>query len=289
MQQAYNLDMAYSKVGAYGRMQWLLTFVNSIARNSGTYVYYPFAYLVLEQMYLCKNPSTGLYETCSNDYICEHRDTMTDYGADYVVDTSYEYYLQNWFLEMDLVCMPATTIGFMITAYYIGFAIGGLFFAIPDKYGRQISIVFGLTVAIIGQALMLYWPNYWVRMACFFILGLSQIKNSVSYVWLTECVPLPYKSTAIIAISLVDAVPMGVTCFYFMYISKDWFYLSFFMLMLSVAATLLAFVCPESPRWLLVNGRRTEAIQALNKMAAWNGSPHRIPESASFVEDPNNF
>ena len=67
------------------------------------------------------------------------------YGEDYTVDTSYEYYLNNWFLQMDLLCMPATTIGFMITAYYIGFAFGGLFFAFPDKYGRKLSIIFGLS------------------------------------------------------------------------------------------------------------------------------------------------
>ena len=43
-----NLDRAYKIVGEYGRAQWILTFVNSVARNAGTYMYYPFAYLVLE-------------------------------------------------------------------------------------------------------------------------------------------------------------------------------------------------------------------------------------------------
>ena len=33
---------------------------------------------------------------------------------------------------MDLKCMPAARIGLMITAYFIGFAINGLFFTIPD-------------------------------------------------------------------------------------------------------------------------------------------------------------
>ena len=112
------------------------------------------------------------------------------FGKDYIADKSYDYYLDNWFLEMDLVCTPATTIGLMITAYYIGFAIGGLFFAMPDKYGRKPSVIFGLSVAILGQIVMLYIPNFWVRMAMFGVLGLSQIKNSVSYVWLSECVPL---------------------------------------------------------------------------------------------------
>ena len=164
--------MAYSKVGTYGRMQWLLTFVNAVCRNSGTYVYYPFAYLVLEQQYLCRVGIGGQFAPCPNEYICSNKENMT-YGEDYTVDTSYEYYLKNWFLEMDLLCMPATTIGFMITAYYIGFAVGGLFFAFPDKYGRKTSIIFGLSIALFGQVLMLLIPNYWVRMGGYFILGLS--------------------------------------------------------------------------------------------------------------------
>ncbi len=48
MQSNYNLERAYKRVGEYGRAQWLLTFVSSVARNAGAYFYYPFAFLVLE-------------------------------------------------------------------------------------------------------------------------------------------------------------------------------------------------------------------------------------------------
>ena len=285
--------MAYSKVGVYGRMQWLLTFVNCVARNSGTYVYYPFAYIVLEQQFLCKQSNvyhhgSPVYQSCSAEDICQNKDSMV-LGRDYIVDESYQYYLKNWYLEMDLMCMPAKTIGYMITAYYIGFALGGLFFSMPDKYGRKLSVIFGLVITCVAQIIMLYYPNYWIRMGTFFMMGLSQIKNSVSYVWLSESVPLPKKSMAIISISLFDAIPMAVTCLYFMYISRDWFYLSFFMLILSILATVCAFICPESPRWLLVNGRKEEAIKALNYFARVNGSHYRIPSTANFVEDPTNY
>jgi hypothetical protein len=48
-------------------------------------------------------------------------------------------------------------------------------------------------------------------------------------------------------------------------------------------------LCPESPRWLLVNGRRAEAIDALNYMARVNCTGCEIPAAASFVEDPTNY
>ena len=44
----YNLDQALEQVGSLGRIQWLVIAVNSIARNMNNYLYYPFAYLVLE-------------------------------------------------------------------------------------------------------------------------------------------------------------------------------------------------------------------------------------------------
>ena len=44
----YNLYMAFQKVGEFGRAQWILSFVNCVARNANNYFYYPFAYLVLE-------------------------------------------------------------------------------------------------------------------------------------------------------------------------------------------------------------------------------------------------
>ena len=39
---------------------------------------------------------------------------------------------------------------------------------------------------------------------------------------------------------------------------------------------------PESPFWLMIHGRRIEGIQALNKIAKFNGKPYRLPLNAPF-------
>jgi len=43
-------------------------------------------------------------------------------------------------------------------------------------------------------------------------------------------------------------------------------------------------IVPESPKWLLIQGKREEAIKALNWIGRINGTKTPISESATFVE-----
>jgi len=59
-------------------------------------------------------------------------------------------------------------------------------------------------------------------------------------------------------------------------------------LLVGTAALVLTVIAmPESPRWLLLNGKKEQAIKNLNYIAWFNGTKHRIPETAQFVEDLN--
>lgn len=90
-------------------------------------------------------------------------------------------------------------------------------------------------------------------------------------------------------INMFDALPLVVTCIGYLYLSKHWYWVCLGAAVLTYSATIVAFFCPESPRWHLVNGRTPDAIRALNRIAEINGSTERIPEEAIFVEDPTNF
>ena len=135
--------------------------------------------------------------------------------------------------------------------------------------------------------MMLIFSNFWVRFAMFFLSGLSQIKNSCSYVWLSECTSSPHKAKAFTYINIFDALPMVLTCFYFMVIGKNWMVLPTIFTVITFVALFLAYFCPESPRWLLVNGNSVEAIKVLNDIAHINKSNDMVPANAIFVEDPN--
>ena len=67
--ERFNLDQAYEKIGSFGRMQYLLTFVCSALRNSGSYIFYTFAYLILEQRFLCSHEGAD-FATCTRQQVC---------------------------------------------------------------------------------------------------------------------------------------------------------------------------------------------------------------------------
>ena len=88
-------------------------------------------------------------------------------------------------------------------------------------------------------------------------------------------------------INVMDASPTLITGLFYLLVSREWFPIYTANLILSFIAFFLAFICPESPRWLLYNGRQDDAIEALNYMAKFNGSSVRIAKDAIFQETLN--
>jgi hypothetical protein len=70
-----------------------------------------------------------------------------------------------------------------------------------------------------------------------------------------------------------DCSTLSFLAIYFMLISNDWFYFFFVMTILgAVSHGCMLFFAPDSPKWLLANGRKDEAIVAFNQIAAFNNS-----------------
>ena len=183
----------------------------------------------------------------------------------------------------DIKCMSPQIIGFMVTMYFAGYALNGFLSLMPDQIGRKKTTLYLMILSCISQAIMLLVSNFYVRSLMFFIMGLTQVKIGVSYVWLSECVGNTYKSTAFTIINIFEGLTLAVVGIYYLFISRDWYWLCLFMLVVSVLATVLTPLCPESPRWHLTNGRKLEAIAELNWIAALNGRTERIRDDVIFT------
>jgi len=88
--------------------------------------------------------------------------------------------------------------------------MNGLFSTAPDNLGRRKTTFLVMIMSCIAQTVMLLVPMFSVRTLMFFVMGLSQIKVGVSYVWFSECVGFPYKSTAFTIINIFDGMTMAI-------------------------------------------------------------------------------
>ena len=187
---------------------------------------------------------------------------------------------------MNLVCESKVKTNFMISMHYVAYGIAGLlFFPMPDRLGRKMTILINFGVHLVAQYLIIFVPVYEARFIGFVLIGASQIKNSVSYVYVVELVPARQSGPVNVCLTSFDSATMFFVCFYFIFISKDWFPLIFTMTALGTLAYLgIVFLLPESPIWLLKHGRVEDAIAAFNWIAKVNGSKNRIPDDAIFKE-----
>ena len=187
---------------------------------------------------------------------------------------------------MNLVCESKVKTNLMISIYYVAYGIAGLLlFPMPDRIGRKKTMLINFGVHLVAQYLIIFMPVYEARFIGFVFYGLSQLKNSVAYVYAVELVPARQSGPVNVCLTSFDSATMFFVCFYFIFISKDWFPLFFTMTVLATLAYLgIVFLLPDSPIWLLKQGRVEDAIAAFNQIAKVNGSKTRIPDGAIFKE-----
>ena len=187
---------------------------------------------------------------------------------------------------MDLVCEDPRRTNLQVSARYAAYGAAGLlFFALPDKLGRRKTLLVTWAIQTVAQFVMIFVPVYEARLASFIVFGLCMLKQSVPYVWGAEIVPPGRTVVTSVAITSSDSSTMLWTGFYYLVISRDWFPLCITMTILQTIALFwaIAFI-PESPQWLLTQGRVAEAIDAFNSIAKFNGVAARIPKGATFQE-----
>jgi MFS family permease len=195
-------------------------------------------------------------------------------------------YVQNWQQEMGLMCMPRSQINLMIMAYFLCYGFAGLMlFPLPDQWGSKKTMsIFG-SLHVLSQFSLLFIPDYTVRLVSFGIMGLCQLKNSTSYVWLFGLIRKKDTSISCGILNSWDSASLSFLTLYFLYWDKNWYGIFLFMTVMGLVALLfMIFVSPENPKWLLAKGRREEAICAFNKIASINGSVNKIESDAIFVE-----
>ncbi|XP_063046751.1 organic cation/carnitine transporter 2-like [Engraulis encrasicolus] len=213
---------------------------------------------------------------------CRRYTELEDSGSVYSNDTegcvdgfvfSKKQYVSTIVTEWDLVCDDAWKAPFSVTVFFFGVLTGSFISGIiSDRYGRK--IIFFATMAVqtvfsVIQAASTSWEMFSVL---YFLVGMGQIANYCSaFVLGSELLNKTVRiSFSTIGVSLSYAfgyVALPVVAYYI----RDWRTL---LLALSAPGFLyipLWWYIPESPRWLLSQGRVEEAEAIIRAAAKKNG------------------
>ncbi|XP_076147936.1 solute carrier family 22 member 4-like [Alosa pseudoharengus] len=186
---------------------------------------------------------------------------------------SKERYVSTIVTEWNLVCDDAWKTPFTVTVFFLGVLTGSFLSGIiSDRYGRK--FIFFATMAVqcifsVIQAASNSWEMFCVF---YFIVGMGQIANYCS-AFILGCELLsksPRISFATLGVSLAYAFGYSILPL-FAYFIRDWR-----MLLLALSAPGFLYIpmwwfVPESPRWLLSQGRVEEAEAIIRAAAKKNG------------------
>ena len=211
---------------------------------------------------------------------------MGTQGFVYEPDISDPNYWRNWYVQLEWFCVKPVYIGMIYTLMRITEGVVGLMLAgIVDRIGRKKSAQLFIAISLIAQSIIIFTPSYYGKLFGYMLMGCATTKNSISYVWIFEMVESKYKSWCCSFVNTVDTLTMVVTGLYILFISKNWLPLEVTMWFIGICnLTLISTLMPESPKWLLITGKISEAIQQFNYIAKFNNSTKRIPENAQFIE-----
>lgn len=152
-----------------------------------------------------------------------------------------------------------------------------MFGTISDKFGRRVSFLVCLALEQVAGLVTAFAPDYWSWVTCRFLVGLT--------------VPAIYQIPFIISLELVGpsyrSFVTVMTCLFYVggmlllagvaYLIRNWVYLCLVTSLPFFTYVVYWWYLPESPRWLLSQGRLHAARTILVKMAEVNKT--KLPES----------
>ncbi|XP_053157192.1 solute carrier family 22 member 4 [Hemicordylus capensis] len=186
-----------------------------------------------------------------------------------------EPYLSTIVTEWNLVCDDDWKTPLTTSLFFVGVLLGSFISGqLSDRFGRK-AILFATMGVQTGFSFLQIFSTSWEMFTVLFVIvGMGQISNYVvAFILGTEILG---KSVRIIFSTL------GVCIFFaigymllplFAYFIRDWRMLLLALTVPGVCCVPLWWLIPESPRWLISQGRFEEAEAIIRKAAKTNGVP----------------
>eukprot|EP01025_Chloroclados_australasicus_P064356 TRINITY_DN8586_c1_g1_i1.p1 TRINITY_DN8586_c1_g1~~TRINITY_DN8586_c1_g1_i1.p1 ORF type:complete len:521 (+),score=52.49 TRINITY_DN8586_c1_g1_i1:254-1816(+) len=172
--------------------------------------------------------------------------------------------------DFELMCEPEAAT-FPSSAFFVGFLIGaGIFGQIADKKGRKQAMFLACMASSVFGILNSVAQNYWSYVFFRTLTGVGVAGIGLaSFVISTEPLGSSYRGFAGIISQAFFAVGLMLLAG-LAYMIPNWRFLNLITGVSSGVYILMIPILPESPRWLLVQGRHAEATDVLQKIAQSN-------------------
>jgi MFS family permease len=73
---------------------------------------------------------------------------------------------------MGLECTSPNTVSIIVQAYFLMYGVAGLlFFPLPDRWGRQKTMVVFGSLSILSTYIILFCPDFYIRVFGFGMMG----------------------------------------------------------------------------------------------------------------------
>ena len=187
---------------------------------------------------------------CGNEQIVSYRPNMD-------LPDSYS----NWVSQFGLECSAKSTIGFLGSAYFIGWITTLTFLPrLSDLYGRQKLIKCGNLVQLIGYTVIITTNSFTVLVCSLILMGtMATIRTQVSIVNLYENLKRPHYTIVYAVAALFEGLMGVLASLYFMLISKDYRGLILFGFTMHLVGVILSLFIYESPRYLVKSDQLEQA------------------------------
>ncbi|XP_015973899.1 solute carrier family 22 member 5 isoform X2 [Rousettus aegyptiacus] len=212
---------------------------------------------------------------------------------------SQDVFLSTIVTEWDLVCANDWKAPLSISMFFIGVLLGSFISGqLSDRFGRKNVLFVTMGMQTGFSFLQVFSKNFEMFTVLFVLVGMGQISNYVAaFVLGTEVLG---KSVRIIFSTL------GVCIFYafgfmllplFAYFIRNWRMLLLALTMPGVLCVVLWWFIPESPRWLISQGRFEEAEAIIHRAAKMNKivapstifEPSELQDLSSRKQQPYNI
>ncbi|XP_044914671.1 solute carrier family 22 member 5 isoform X3 [Felis catus] len=201
---------------------------------------------------------------------------------------SQDIYLSTIVTEWNLVCEDDWKAPLTVSLFFVGVLVGSFISGqLSDRFGRKNVLFVTMGMQTGFSFLQVFSKNFEMFAVLFVLVGMGQISNYVAaFVLGTEILG---KSVRIIFSTL------GVCIFYafgymllplFAYFIRDWRMLLLALTVPGVLCAALWWFIPESPRWLISQGRFEEAEVIIRRAAKINGivAPSTIFDSSELQD-----